>query len=195
MPRREMIKALKGKDLYLDIDGTLAEYRFNGHVSANDDTINGMTMEEIKDHVFLHSRPLKSVIKTIKKAEPHRIYILGALVSPIELVDKISWLKDNCQDIKFDSMYWYVSEEYWKDFLDYFDNCNIEYSNYLVDGSIINTDFGRIYLGNKNRFWDIMKESCRELLQHSVFIDDVLPYIKYAENIGVTCYHISSFIK
>lgn len=194
MPRREMIKALKDKDLYLDIDGTLAEYRFNGHLSANDGTINGMTMEEIKDHVFLHSRPLKSVIKTIKKAEPHRIYILGALASPIELVDKISWLKDNCKSIKFDDLYWCVSEEYWKDFLDYFDNCNIEYNNYLVDESIINTDFGRIYLGNKNRFWDIMRES-NSSLHSSVFVDDVLPYIKYAENLGVTCYHISSFIK
>lgn len=195
MPRREMIKALKDKDLYLDIDGTLAEYRFNGHLSANDGTINGMTMKEIKDHVFLHSRPLKLVIKTIKKAEPHRIYILGALASPIELVDKISWLKDNCKGIKFDGLYWCVSEKYWKDFLDYFDNCNIEYSSYLVDGSIINTDFGRIYLGNKNRFWDIMQESNSSCLNNSVFVDDVLTYIKYAENLGVTCYHISSFIK
>ena len=195
MTRKEIIKALENKDLYLDIDGTLAEYRFNGHVSANDGTINGQTEKEIRDHVFLHSRPLKSVIKAIRKAEPHRIYICGGLASPIELVDKIQWLKENCKGIHFDNMYWFVPEEYWKDFLDYFDNCNIEYSNYIVDGSIINTDFGRIYLGNKNRFWDITKESNKGCLKNSVFIDDVLPYIKYAENLGVTCYHISSFIK
>ena len=31
---REMIKALKNKYIYVDIDGTIAEYRFNNHVNA-----------------------------------------------------------------------------------------------------------------------------------------------------------------
>lgn len=43
---RGMIKALKNKYVYVDIDGTLAEYRFNNHVSAKDRTTNGQTMEE-----------------------------------------------------------------------------------------------------------------------------------------------------
>ena len=31
---KRMVKALKDKYIYVDIDGTLAEYRFNNHVSA-----------------------------------------------------------------------------------------------------------------------------------------------------------------
>ena len=52
---KRMIKALKDKCIYVDIDGTLTEYRFNNHVSAKDGTTNGQTMEEIENHVFLHS--------------------------------------------------------------------------------------------------------------------------------------------
>ena len=38
---RKMIKALKNKYIYVDIDGTIAEYRFNNHVNAKDGTTNG----------------------------------------------------------------------------------------------------------------------------------------------------------
>ena len=43
---RKMIKALKNKYIYVDIDGTIAEYRFNNHVNAKDGTTNGQTMKE-----------------------------------------------------------------------------------------------------------------------------------------------------
>lgn len=66
---KRMVKALKDKYIYVDIDGTLAEYRFNNHVSAKDGTTNGMSMEEIENHVFLHSRPLKTVIQTLKRVK------------------------------------------------------------------------------------------------------------------------------
>lgn len=64
---KRMIKALRNKYVYVDIDGTLAEYRFNNHVSAKDGTTNGQTMEEIQNHTFLKSRPLKSIIKMLRK--------------------------------------------------------------------------------------------------------------------------------
>lgn len=56
---RKMIKALKDKYIYVDIDGTLAEYRFNNHVSVKDGTTNRQTMGEIGNPIFLYSRPLK----------------------------------------------------------------------------------------------------------------------------------------
>lgn len=110
---KEMIKQLKGKYVYTDIDGTLAEYRFNNHVSAKDGTNNGMNMKEIKEHVFLNSRPLKSVIKTLSKAKTERIYTCGAAISPIEIEDKIAWLKNNYKDIEFNGHFWFIPEEYW----------------------------------------------------------------------------------
>ena len=64
---RKMIKALKNKYIYVDIDGTIAEYRFNNHVNAKDGTTNGQTMKEIENHIFLYSRPLKTVIQTLKE--------------------------------------------------------------------------------------------------------------------------------
>lgn len=51
---RKMIKALKNKYIYVDIDGTIAEYRFNNHVNAKDGTTNGQTMKEIENHIFLY---------------------------------------------------------------------------------------------------------------------------------------------
>lgn len=90
---KRMIKTLRNKYVYVDIDGTLAEYRFNNHVSAKDGTTNGQTREEIENHIFLHSRPLKSIIKTLKRAKHDGIWICGAIISTVELQDKIVWLK------------------------------------------------------------------------------------------------------
>ena len=125
---KRMIKTLKNKYIYVDIDGTLAEYRFNNHVSAKDGTANGQTMEEIGNHVFLHSRPLKTVIKTLKRAKKEGIWICGAIISPVELLDKIVWLEENCKGIEFNGNFWFVPEEYWDNFLEYFDHNNsLEY--------------------------------------------------------------------
>lgn len=49
---------LRGKYIFWDIDGTLAAYRFNGHVSDPEGTDNGMSLKEIEDGFFLRgSRP------------------------------------------------------------------------------------------------------------------------------------------
>lgn len=101
---REMIKALKNKYIYVDIDGTIAEYRFNNHVNAKDGTTNGQTMKEIENHIFLYSRPLKTVIQTLKRAKKEGIWICGAIISPVELLDKIVWLEENCKGIEFNEM-------------------------------------------------------------------------------------------
>ena len=45
---KKMLKILKNKDIFVDIDGTLAEYRFNNHLSANDGTSKGQTINEIE---------------------------------------------------------------------------------------------------------------------------------------------------
>ena len=40
------------KYIFWDIDGTLAAYRFNGHVSDPEGTDNGMSLKEIEDGVL-----------------------------------------------------------------------------------------------------------------------------------------------
>ena len=192
---RKMMKALKNKYIYIDIDGTMAEYRFANHVSAKDGTVNGQTMEEIKNHIFLYSRPLKSVIKTLKRAKYEGIWICGAIVSPVELQDKIVWLEENCKGIEFNGKFWFVPEEYWNTFLEYFDHCNSLIYKAAKDDAYIETKYGAIMKGSKTLIWDwIISHNFIEL-EKTVFIDDMLPYLKYAEEKGVTAYHISSFIE
>lgn len=191
---RRMIKALKNKYVFVDIDGTLAEYRFNNHVSAKDGTTNGQTMKEIENHVFLHSRPLKTIIQTLKKAKKKGIWICGAIISPVELLDKIVWLEENCKGIEFNGMFWFVTEEYWDAFLEYFDHYNSVLYKTTKDDTYIETKYGTIMKGSKTRIWDwIISHNFTEL-EKTVFIDDVLSYLKYAEDRGVIAYHISSFI-
>lgn len=191
---RRMIKALKNKYVFVDIDGTLAEYRFNNHVSAKDGTTNGQTMKEIENHVFLHSRPLKTIIQTLKKAKKKGIWICGAIISPVELLDKIVWLEENCKGIEFNGMFWFVTEEYWDAFLEYFDHYNSVLYKTTKDDTYIETKYGTIMKGSKTCIWDwIISHNFTEL-EKTVFIDDVLSYLKYAEDRGVIAYHISSFI-
>ena len=191
---KRMIKALKNKYIYIDIDGTLAEYRFNNHVSAKDGTTNGQTMGEIENHVFLHSKPLKTVIKTLKRAKKRGIWICGAIISPVELQDKIIWLKENCKGIEFNGKFWFVPEEYWDAFLEYFDHYNSFHYKATKDDTRIETKYGTIMKGSKTRIGDWIVSRHFTELEESVFIDDVLPYLKYVEERGVTAYHISSFI-
>lgn len=191
---KRMVKALKDKYIYVDIDGTLAEYRFNNHVSAKDGTTNGMSMEEVENHVFLHSRPLKTVIQTLKRANKAGIWICGAIISPVELLDKIVWLEENCKGIEFNGNFWFVPEEYWGNFIEYFDHNNSLGYKLASNDTCIETKYGAIMKGTKTRIWDwIISHNFTEL-EKTVFVDDVLSYLKYAEERGVTAYHISSFI-
>lgn len=191
----KIINSLKDKYIYVDIDGTLAEYRFNNHISAKDGTTNGQTMKEIENHVFLHSRPLKTVIQTLKRARKRGIWICGAIISPIELEDKVVWLNKNCKGIEFNGMFWFVPEEYWDSFLEYFDHYNSRDYKMYHDDTYIETKYGAVMKGSKTRIWDWITDHNFHELDKSVFIDDVLSYLRYAEDRGVTAYHISSFIE
>lgn len=191
---KRMVKLLSGKYIFVDIDGTLAEYRFNNHVSAKDGTTNGMTIKEIEDHVFLYSRPLKTVIQTLKRAKKAGIWICGAIISPVELLDKIVWLEKNCKGIKFDGKFWFVPVEYWSYFVEYFESNNSFGYKTASDDNCIITKYGVIMKGNKTRIWGWVTDHNFVELEKAVFVDDGLPYIKFAEEYGVTAYHISSFI-
>ena len=190
---KKMIKALKNKYIYVDIDGTLAEYRFNNHVSAKDGTANGQTMKEIENHIFLHSRPLKAVIKTLKKARTKNKFICGAIISPIEVMDKFEWLKTYCSGINFKDYYWFVPDEYWNSFSIFFmEEAGV--SNPLEE-NVVWTKYGYFFKGSKTCIWGWVSVNSHHCIEDAVFIDDVLSYLKYAEECGVTAYHISSFIE
>lgn len=190
-----MVRELSHKYVYVDIDGTLAEYRFNGHVSAKDGTVNGQTAEETRNHIFLDSRPLKTVINTIKAAKTNGVWICGSTSSPIEVIDKHKWLKKYCRGIDFSGYYWFVPEECWEEFILYFDvNEQWKMEGNEEDITFYN-EYGVFFKGSKKLMWDWIEINNIHSISETVFIDDVLDYVKYAEEKGVTAYHISSFIK
>lgn len=56
---------LENKYIFWDIDGTLAPYRFNDHVADPDRTNNGMSLEEIAEHIFLTRKPSQHMMKVV----------------------------------------------------------------------------------------------------------------------------------
>ena len=55
--------------MFWDIDGTLAPYRFNGHILDPNGTNNGMSLKEIEDGIFLDRKPSKHMQNTKKNGD------------------------------------------------------------------------------------------------------------------------------
>lgn len=88
-----MIKKLKNKYIFFDLDGTLSEYRFNNHVSGKNDW-GGQTFEELFfGNVFIDNRPLKTMVDLIRNLDPNKVYVLGAITTNHEIDEKYEWLQ------------------------------------------------------------------------------------------------------
>ena len=85
-------KDLEGKYVFWDIDGTLAAYRFNGHVADPDGTDNGMSLKEIDKGVFLKRKPSLLMQKVLKDCKPKNNIIMGHCQNQKEIEDKQIWL-------------------------------------------------------------------------------------------------------
>lgn len=83
---------LEGKYVFWDIDGTLAPYRFNDHVSDPDGTNNGMSLKEISEHIFLTRKPSQHMIKVVYSCGSRRNFIIGHCQVQQEMDDKQLWL-------------------------------------------------------------------------------------------------------
>lgn len=85
-------KDLEGKYVFWDIDGTLAAYRFNGHVGDPEGTDNGMSLKEIDEGVFLKRKPSLLMQKVLKDCKPKNNIIMGYCQNQKEIEDKHIWL-------------------------------------------------------------------------------------------------------
>lgn len=88
---------LEGKYVFWDIDGTLAPYRFNDHVSDPDGTNNGMSLKEISEHIFLTRKPSQHMIKVVYSCGSRRNFIMGHCQVQQEMDDKQLWLDKHFQ--------------------------------------------------------------------------------------------------
>lgn len=83
---------LENKYVFWDIDGTLAPYRFNDHVSDPEGTNNGMSLKEISEHIFLTRKPSQHMMKVVYSCVARRNFIMGHCQVQQEMDDKQLWL-------------------------------------------------------------------------------------------------------
>lgn len=83
---------LKNKYVFWDIDGTLAPYRFNGHLADPDGTNNGMSLKEIEEHVFLLRKPSRHMQKVVATCGARQNIIMGHCQVQQEMDEKQMWL-------------------------------------------------------------------------------------------------------
>ena len=83
---------LKNKYIFWDIDGTLAAYRFNGHVSDPEGTDNGMSLKEIEDGVFLKRKPSCHMQMVLSTCGAKQNIVMGHCQVQKEMDDKQLWL-------------------------------------------------------------------------------------------------------
>lgn len=83
---------LKDKYIFWDIDGTLAAYRFNGHVSDPEGTDNGMSLKEIEDGVFLKRIPSRHMQMVLSTCDAKQNIVMGHCQVQKEVDDKQLWL-------------------------------------------------------------------------------------------------------
>lgn len=106
-----MINKLKNKYVFFDVDGTLAEYRFNNMIySSKRPELGGQTLEELLfSDIFRKSRPLKNMQKLIGNLDTNKIFILGTIVTNKEAEQKYIWLAENYPNIKRENIFFISS--------------------------------------------------------------------------------------
>ncbi len=83
----------KGKYIFWDIDGTLAAYRYNGHVGDPDGTNNGMSLSEINQGIFLNRKPSRFMQNVVKTAGAKQNIIMSHAQNDREIKDKTLWVE------------------------------------------------------------------------------------------------------
>ena len=106
-----MIEKLKGKYVFLDVDGTLSEYRYK------DKLYGGLCLEygcqSLEDLLFndlyYKARPLKTMQKVIDNLDANKVFILGTVTTNNEIDQKYKWLEKYYSSIKRENMFFISS--------------------------------------------------------------------------------------
>lgn len=86
-----VLEKLKDKYVFFDVDGTLAEYRYNDRVSGGNDW-GAQTWEELFfGNVFVNNRPLKTMVNLINQLDSNKIFVLGVVTTSHEMHEKYQW--------------------------------------------------------------------------------------------------------
>ena len=99
---------LKGKIVFWDIDGTLAPYRFNGHIADPNGSLNGQSEDEVANGIFLRRKPSKFMQKVLQDCKAKKNLVLGHYAYTKEVEDKYKWIEKYYPEI---SSSLFVNEE------------------------------------------------------------------------------------
>lgn len=97
-----MLKELKEKYVFFDVDGTLSEYRFNDKLySGGCPELGCQSLEDLLfSNLFANARPLNNMQKIISQLNSDKIFVLGTIVTNNEINQKYKWLEENYPNIK-----------------------------------------------------------------------------------------------
>ena len=97
-----MLKKLKEKYVFFDVDGTLSEYRFNDKLySGGCPELGCQSLEDLLfSNLFANARPLNNMQKIISQLNSDKIFVLGTIVTNNEINQKYKWLEENYPNIK-----------------------------------------------------------------------------------------------
>lgn len=109
--KRNMYKILKDKIVVLDFDGTLAEFRYsdNSLLPVLDKDFDNYC--ENNSEAYNMVRPLKTVMKIIKKLKCDDLYILSTSPDVPRQNQKIKWLAKYYKNIKKDNIFFVNNDE------------------------------------------------------------------------------------
>lgn len=106
-----MIKKLKEKYVFFDIDGTLSEYRFKDRLYGGECPEFGC--QSLKDllfnDLFYRARPLKTMQRIIENLDSNKIFVLGAVTINTEIDQKYKWLSKYYPNIKRENVFFVCS--------------------------------------------------------------------------------------
>ena len=97
-----MLKKLKEKYVFFDVDGTLSEYRFNDKLySGGCPELGCQSLEDLLfSNLFANARPLKNMQNIISQLNSDKVFVLGTIVTNNEINQKYKWLEENYPNIK-----------------------------------------------------------------------------------------------
>lgn len=97
-----MLKKLKEKYVFFDVDGTLSEYRFNDQLYGG--RCPELGCQSLKDllfsNLFTNARPLKTMQNVISNLDSEKVFVLGTIVTNNEINQKYKWIEENYPSIK-----------------------------------------------------------------------------------------------
>lgn len=88
----------KDKVVFWDLDGVLAPYRFNGHISCPED-YRTATEEEVEAGVFWNRLPSKHIQNIVKSIDAKQQICITQYVLEEESTDKLSWIHEHFKKI------------------------------------------------------------------------------------------------